>query len=303
MTPADFEESEFRGPLYNQLERGNHLVWEPGQVFEKHIGIDRAAYVTDPVFWGMHGHGMPMHGVVLLDYDWNYIWKARLKNKTLPDFQLNLFLQAKRPSAGTRPRGKVKRAGLISDYWKFDVTHHQQIALEKMSTALSAKALVCYASPAFHTQAALYEHTKNQSIVSASTFPPVDKLAGHGAWYYDKGGLFGIANPDFVQVEVEPLERRIVALVELNQEQRLDAATTLRNLAERLVESASENTAPAPSDTWFQLQLQRVDDMLETMAALGERNEGLLASTRHFGQVRAFCNAYRLDWYVLGKGV
>jgi len=106
-----------------------------------------------------------------------------------------------------------------------------------------------------------------------------------------------------VQVEVEPLERRIVALVERNQEYRLDAAKTLRNLAERLVESASENTAPAPADTWFQLQLQRVDDMLETMAALGERNEGLLASTRHFGQVRAFCNAYRLDWYVLGKGV
>jgi hypothetical protein len=107
MTPADFEESEYRGPLYNQLERGNHLVWEPGQVFEKHIGIDRAAYVTDPYFWGLHGLIAPMNGVILLDYDWHYIWKNRLKNKILPDFKLNLFLQAKRPHAGTRPRGRA----------------------------------------------------------------------------------------------------------------------------------------------------------------------------------------------------
>ena len=303
MTPADFEESEFRGPLYNQLERGNHLVWEPGQVFEKHIGIDRAAYVTDPSFWALHGHLTPMHGVVLVDFDWNYIWKARLKNKALPDFQLNLFLQAKRPHAGTRPRGKIRKAGLTADYWKFEVTPHQQVALERMSKSLSAKALVCYASPAFHTQAALYEHTKNQSIVSASTFPAVDTLAGHGAWYYDKGGLLGVANPDFTRVDVEPLERRIARLVEQGQEQRLDAAATLKNLAESLIRSASENQAPAAADTWFQLQLKRVDDMLESMIALGEKDEGLLASTRSFGQVRAFCNAYRLDWYVLGRGV
>ena len=269
MTPADFEESEFRGPLYNQLERGNHLVWEPGQVFEKHIGIDRAAYVTDSRFWGMHGHTTPMHGVVLLDFDWSHIWKARLKNKALPDFTLNLFLQAKRPHAGTRPRGRIRKAGLVSDYWKFEVTPHQQVALERVSSALSSNALVCYASPAFHTQAALYEHTKNQSIVSASTFPPVDKLAGHGAWYYDKGGLFGIANPDFVRIDIEPLQRRIEILVEQNQQQqqqqRLDAALTLKNLADGLIGSISENVAPA-ADTWFQLQLQRVEDMLETMA-------------------------------------
>lgn len=166
MTPADFEESEYRGPLYNQLERGNHLVWEPGQVFEKHIGIDRAAYVTDPYFWDLHDLSAPMSGVILRDYDWHYIWKKRLKNKILPDFKLNLFLQAKRPHAGTRPRGKVKKAGIVGDYWKFEITRHQQVALEQMKKTLNGNAIVCYAAPAFHTQAALYEHTKNQSYSS-----------------------------------------------------------------------------------------------------------------------------------------
>ena len=49
--PADFEESEFRGPLFNQLLRGNNLLWEPGQVFEEHIGIDYAALVENELFW------------------------------------------------------------------------------------------------------------------------------------------------------------------------------------------------------------------------------------------------------------
>lgn len=303
MTPADFEESEYRGPLYNQLERGNHLVWEPGQVFEKHIGIDRAAYVTDPYFWGLHGLGAPMSGVVLLDYDWYYIWKKRLKNKILPDFKLNLFLQAKRPHAGTRPRGKVKKAGIVGDYWKFEITPHQQIALEQMEKTLNGKSIVCYAAPAFHTQAALYEHTKNQSIVPSSSFPPASALAGHGAWYYDNGGLSGVANPDFVRMEFEPLQTRIVSLMERTQPRSVNAGESLRDLAESLIRSTSEVQEPSTTDTWFQQLLNRVDDNVSSMTELGVRDDGYIQALKHFMQVRAFCNAYRLDWLVIGKGV
>lgn len=303
MIPADFEESEYRGPLYNQLERGNHLVWEPGQVFEKHIGIDRAAYVTDPYFWGLHGLSVPMSGVVLLDYDWHYIWKKRLKNKILPDFQLNLFLQAKRPHAGTRPRGKIKNAGIAGDYWKFEITPHQQIALENMEKTLNGKAIVCYAAPAFHTQAALYDHTKNQSIVPASSFPPASALTGHGAWYYENGGLSGVANPDFVRMEFEPLQNRIANLIERNQSQRENAEQSLSDLASALIRLSSEVQAPTPTDTWFQQLLNRVDNHVKDMTELGVENEQYLQALRHYMQVRAFCNAYRLEWFVVGKGV
>lgn len=303
MIPADFEESEYRGPLYNQLERGNHLVWEPGQVFEKHIGIDRAAYVTEPYFWGLHGLATPMSGVVLLDYDWHYIWKKRLKHKILPDFQLNLFLQAKRPHAGTRPRGKVKKAGIDGDYWKFEITTHQQVALERMEKTLNFKSIVCYAAPAFHTQAALYEHTKNQSIVPASSFPPASALTGHGTWYYNNGGLFGIANPDFVRMELEPLQTRIVSLIQSNQSRSENAEQSLRDLASSLIRSASEVQDPAPTDTWFQQLLYRVESHFASMVELGVEDEQYLQALRHYMQVRAFCNAYRLDWLVIGKGV
>ncbi len=303
MTPADFEESEYRGPLYNQLERGNHLVWEPGQVFEKHIGIDRAAYVTDPYFWGLHGLIAPMNGVILLDYDWHYIWKNRLKNKILPDFKLNLFLQAKRPHAGTRPRGEVKKAGIVGDYWKFEITPHQQVALEQMEKTLNGKAIVCYAAPAFHTQAALYEHTKNQSVVPSSSFPPASALTGHGAWYYDNGGLWGVANPDFVRKEFEPLQTRIINLMERTQSRSVNAGESLRDLANSLIKSTSEVQEPSPSDTWFQQLLNRVNDHVSSMTELGFVDEEYIQALKNYMQVRAFCNAYRLDWLVIGKGV
>ncbi|WP_159876109.1 hypothetical protein [Aquitalea denitrificans] len=302
MTPADFEESEYRGPLYNQLERGNHLVWEPGQVFEKHIGIDRAAYVTDPYFWDLHDLSAPMSGVILRDYDWHYIWEKRLKNKILPDFKLNLFLQAKRPHAGTRPRGKVKKAGIVGDYWKFEITRHQQVALEQMEKTLNGNAIVCYAAPAFHTQAALYEHTKNQSIVPSSSFPPASALTGHGAWYYDNGGLSGVANPDFVRVEFEPLQTRIVSLMERTRPRSVNARESLHDLASALIRSTSEIQEPASTDTWFQQLLNRVDAHISSMTELGFRDEEYIQALRNYMQVRAFCNAYRLDWLVIGKG-
>jgi hypothetical protein len=303
MLPADFEESEYRGPLYNQLERGNHLVWEPGQVFEKHIGIDRAAYVTDPYFWNLHTPASPMSGVVLLDYDWNYIWETRLKNKILPDFKLNLFLQAKRPHSGTRPRGKVKKAGINGDYWKFEITPHQQVALERMAVNLTGKAIVCYAAPAFHTQAALYEHTKNQSIVPFSSFPPISALTGHGAWYYDGGGLYGVANPDFVRVDFEALQARIANLIDLNQSREVNAENSLDDLAISLVKSVSEVQVPSATDIWYQHLLNRVEDEISLMLEFGTRDEKKIQAHRNFLQVRAFCYAYRLDWFVIGKGV
>ena len=42
MRPAEFEEKDFEGPLYNQLLYGGHRLATPGQVFEGRYGIDAA---------------------------------------------------------------------------------------------------------------------------------------------------------------------------------------------------------------------------------------------------------------------
>jgi hypothetical protein len=201
------------------------------------------------------------------------------------------------------PRGEVKKAGIVGDYWKFEITPHQQVALEQMEKTLNGKAIVCYAAPAFHTQAALYEHTKNQSVVPSSSFPPASALTGHGAWYYDNGGLWGVANPDFVRKEFEPLQTRIINLMERTQSRSVNAGESLRDLANSLIKSTSEVQEPSPSDTWFQQLLNRVNDHVSSMTELGFVDEEYIQALKNYMQVRAFCNAYRLDWLVIGKGV
>ena len=96
---AEFEEGEYRAPLFNQLA-STSLVWEPGQVFEKHIGIDYATWCADQYVLSLHGHSTAPRGVSLPYYDWDYIWSVRNKLKKLPSFRLNLFIQAKRPMYG-----------------------------------------------------------------------------------------------------------------------------------------------------------------------------------------------------------
>jgi hypothetical protein len=302
MVPADFEESEFRAPLYTQLEWGNHLVWEPGQVFEKHMGIDRASYVTNLRFWGLHHRHAPLPGVMLPDYDLKYIWTRRRKRKSLPDFHLNLFLQAKRPSAGTRPRGELRKTGIIGDYWKFSITPHQQAALERLDSTIRDRALVCYAAPAFHTQSALYENTRNLTMVQNTSFPRPASLTAHTAWYYTNGGTFGIANPSFVRIDTQPIEDQIRAFVEGSSSQEPNAASTLATLASGLISSASDISAPSPVETWFHVLLARVERAIDEVASGEDVTAEALEPVRRLLQVNAFCSAYHLDWFVLGPG-
>ena len=57
---CEFEEGEYRAPLFYQLEKDSSgLLWEPGQVFEKKIGIDRASDCINEYLWNLHGHDKP----------------------------------------------------------------------------------------------------------------------------------------------------------------------------------------------------------------------------------------------------
>lgn len=302
MTPADFEESEFRQPLYNQLVGGGSLVWEPGQVFEKHIGIDWAGYVTNPYFWRVHKINPTPIGVLLHQLRLTYLKRTRNKIKVLPNFKLNLFIQAKRPYAGTRPRGGIKRNGISGAFWKFDITPHQQKALERFANQLNKDALVCYAAPAFHTQASLYGHIVKKTIVQNSSFPPVSKLSGHSAWYYDQGGVVGVANPDFERIQMEPIEAQIGRLVERYGDHQADARETLRQLADAVIKSADDLQDPSSTDNWLQLLLARTESEVKELFDLDLIDSQDSDSVLSYFRVMAFCSAHHVEWFVLGKG-
>ncbi|EMR4109100.1 hypothetical protein RVW80_002695 [Stenotrophomonas maltophilia] len=290
--PADFEESEFRGPLFNQLLRGNSLLWEPGQVFEEYIGIDYAALVDNEIFWryrnGRYRDGLPLSGVGL-----GYIWKKKKKGKALPPFALNLFIQAKRSNQRSVTPKKAKDKGLATPCWFFNIEQHQQAALNRLASALKGKGLVCYAAPAFLSQSDLYHHTEKRSIVQNSTFPSAGKLQGHSRWYYDRCGTFGVANPQFERVEVSPIEAQIEAL----SNQRDDISESLGANLSFLVEAVNRTTDNpddiSSKDTWFSHLAQILIDEAED--AFGE----VPGELKSYLRIKAYCQAYNLKWLTL----
>ena len=94
---CDFEEKEYEAPLYAQLLSGNNKIWSPGQVFEGKFGLDAIMHANDILFWKMFGIKNIPIGTILNDYNWGFIWRRLNKKRPLPDFKVNLLIQAKTP--------------------------------------------------------------------------------------------------------------------------------------------------------------------------------------------------------------
>ena len=150
----------------------------------------RGSILARNVLWQTLGYSAPPSGTLLGSLSWPL--GPRNPKKVFPDVRLNLFLQAKRP-VYYRRRPKVLRSlgGVGVAVWAFSVTKHQQRRLESLARKTKGYAHVAYASAAFHTNAALFEHMQLGMIVENSTFPSAMALKGHEAWYYWSPGSSG----------------------------------------------------------------------------------------------------------------
>lgn len=294
---AEFEEGEYRAPLFNQLETTN-LVWEPGQVFEKHIGIDRASWCANLHLLSLHGHACAPKGVALPYYDWDYIWSARKKKKRLPSFRLNLFVQAKRPLYGRYAPKVLKDLGLVSPYWRFEITPHQQIALEKLDVNLKGRAIVCYACPAFHREATLHKWTVEPQMVENSTFPAVRKLTGHSAWNFSVPGTFGVANTEPSKIEARPLREQLGVLLNQRNVSDIGVREELSELAEAVKSAVKSDSDDA---SFLQARFaEGVRDIRKIAEDYGVTDG--LDEFVSFSTVRLFAALHRLNWLVVGHG-
>ncbi|WP_316846863.1 hypothetical protein [Pedobacter psychrodurus] len=286
---TEFEESEFRGPLFNQLERGSHLLWEPGQVFEKTIGVDRASLCVHDYLWKLYGFSAPLGGSVLRSHHFHYIWTNTKPKKVLPDFNLNLFIQAKRSEYSSR--SKVKLSPQINGaHWYFEVTPHQQVSLELLEKELAADALVVYAAPVFHEQQQLYNHTSNQTIVSNSTFPKVSMLTGHSKWYYNKGGLTGVANPDFEDFDEVNLLSQIETLRNQTGDYRLNSRVQNLQKLSQAIRNVVEKQSNSFQATRFAYERELIDDMILDY----ELNN--YVGVKDYMQIELFNYLWKLNW-------
>lgn len=291
---AEFEEKSYEGPLYNQLERGQRDLFTPGQVLESQIGFDQGLFLTQKALWETLGYDGPLRGAALAYYDWPFGWGPPNPRKVLPRFKLNLFLQAKRPFYYKRkPRALKTIDTLDAPLWAFRITEHQQHLLETLAKRTSNRAHVTYASPAFHTYSQLSTHTRCRTIVQNSTFPSVEALAGHDAWYYAKPGAEGAANPTPESIREEPLLERVRILAGESEPHAPETFQWLDTLAGDVIGAASEiKTTDAVTAQFF--------DDLQTLDRLTEIYD-VRPSFRAYAQISLFTIRYDLDWLVVAN--
>lgn len=290
MAKAEFEEKEYESHLYHQLGSQHSKLWAPGQVLEKHIGFDQGIYTVQKWLFKHHGHLSHAKGAVMSRYTWPGRWPQG--PNLLPNFKLNLFIQAKRPEYFKKLPTKLQGQELEGEFWRFKTLDHQQKALELVSKTLKNRALITYASPVYHTKKDLFKHIRNGTVVKHSTFPTPIMLKNHSAWNYNEPGSKGIANevPEF-KSEIS-LEERIANLISQNSEQD-ESATSLRTLSQS-IRSAIADTDVEPNSS-FSRYFSLMDEMNFDLKAYPNMNEvnGYLGTL-------IFCEAFDLDWFVIG---
>ena len=293
MIPAEFEEKTYEWPLYNQLERAQGFVYTPGQMMENLVGFDAGMFATNLTLWQTLGYSSPPGGTMLSGVTWPAGWGPRSPKIAFPSERLNLFLQAKRPVYHKRkPRALKPLNGIGTPLWAFKVTEHQQKLLETLATTTQGMAHVAYASAVFHTNAALFAHMKQGTIVENSTFPSANALKGHAAWYYWCPGATGAANPEPETIEEAPLLNRIRTLARESRRYERGDLSWLDLTARGVIEAAhaSEGPLDAVGAHFF--------DDLQALDRLADQYE-LRPSLRAYAQIGLFAIRFDLQWLIV----
>lgn len=297
MKRSEFEERSYEAPLYNQLERGHEFVFTPGQVLEHKVGFDRGLFLAEAALWHTLGYEGPLPGAALAYYHWPSGWGPWKPRTALPRFRLNLFLQVKRPRVHARRPKRLRGIdGVGAPLWSFEIDSHQQSLLETLTSKTQRRAHVAYACAAFHKNIDLFRHTRCRSIIQNSTFPSAKLLSGHEAWYYDRPGAVGAANPDPEILEEPDLLSR---LRDTHSERPIEDGEQLLwldQLGRDVVETAREGVEVADArNAQFFDDLQGVERSLDSLRAP--------ESVRAYARVRLFTVRYDLLWLMVTDAV
>ncbi|WOS39908.1 hypothetical protein [Xanthomonas rydalmerensis] len=227
MAKIQIEEREYETALYQELGSTNGHLWAPGQVLEAFMAFDYSTYTKNPKFWNAVGKN-PQLGVNLNPKAPSF---KKIK-RPLPQFALNLFVQAKRPrSHRMKAEAKLAAHKLGSPCWRFKISQPQHRRLRKLAKAAGNKAYVCYAAPVFHMALKLYTAQLKGTIIDQSTFPPVLALGKHHAWNYSQPGAKGVANSEPEPIEETGLRDRISAMLRDDQQhQEMSPGKALKRL-------------------------------------------------------------------------
>lgn len=297
---CDFSEDEYCTYLYNELADFSPRQWDPGRVYEGHVGFDRAFMCAVTEFWDIFGEA-PYRGRVINRQILSHLDNRAYNKYTPPNFALNLFVQAKRSEYVRKTKDSLKLEGLKSPSWRFSITPHQQILLEILKGNLSNRALVTYAAPAYHSRNKLFNNGLTATTVKNSTFPEVDFLTGHKKWYYSEAGFLGVANDNIKKIKEVGLKERVELLIK-NAPATSDYNDGLSLLSKACRDTFnSDKLKPTTKDNtiheyavFFKSANSRIQNILKQ-----EQTENSEHIVNYF-TVRIFCKIVNVQWFVLG---
>lgn len=293
---AEFEEKEYEQPLnFELLFDPRNLIWTPGQVFEEHFGIDAALFTDDPRFWILFGYPDVLQGVILNNFSWGYIWKKTRNRRQLPTFKTNLLLQTKRPEHRLGVNATYAKHGIKGQYWQFKITPHQQEALEKLHKRINNRALICYASAAFHTHSDLFNYTSNRSLVDNSTFVQSHRLSNHSKWVYDEAGAFGLACSKIEKIDKFDFWSLLVDYSAQNNYKE-DILNNLLQLEKAVLSAIDDLTQTNPLRNEFVRRNKIIDNSIANYLEI--RNSSAL---RAFLNFKSFCKLSNIEWFSIGS--
>ena len=310
MPYAEFEEKEYEGPLNNELLGRSSNLWTPGLVFEYYFGIDAGICVQNQSFWRMMGFDTVPIGVSLPRFNWSYLWRTFGGVRRLPAFNLNLFLQTKRPFVVRRPQGKFASLGYTTPFWRFKITGHQQRALQRLAGKVGNAGLVSYGCAAFDTLDDLYDFIPNRLVLQNSTFIEATFLRNHKYWTYDQPGSTGTACSEPERIEGKSILDRIETIVNAAENSEANFESALRqlpHLAKQMLETCLDEIEEF--EEFVGGRDRAMDDSGNARARFFAENavsstqlpdNDLAVAFAAFHDINFFCHLFNLRWHVIG---
>lgn len=203
---AEFKEKPFESAFLAELGRLTNILFSPDQNDEGILGFDGSFFLPLPThrylfpyvrfrrwphYFGMSASEIDHFGAEL--------------DARLPPFNLNFFVQYKRPEWLHRSNA-TEWASWGDCYFRYTIEPKQQGLLEKIVAASSGRAAVVYAAPAFWKSRDLFMHTKAGSVAANSNIASAEMLAGHQRFTYLNAGHFGVAHSEPESIEGPSLE-------------------------------------------------------------------------------------------------
>lgn len=286
---AHFEEKTYEKYFGHELVGRFTNSFSPGQRAEFSLGFDEAfdlpwLFLASNFRYLLKSLWRPLSGIGLQDLD--HI--AEEISKDLPPYRFNFFVQYKRPEYVAGHRGG-EWPSWGEPYFRYDLTTHQQEALEKLHVASSGRAAVVYASPAFWTSEELFDAAAKKRVIKKSNIAKAETLAGHGRYSYVSEGGFGVAHS-------EPKEIRNPTFEELSQSAVDQPEISFRDHMLKAADSIERSLDDHRSRVTFERAKKA---MISTVAAedVEVPSEGFVSAIL---TIEAFCDAFAVEFYAVG---